>query len=185
MMHIMLDIETWGIKPFSVITEIGAVAFDIEAPGKVIDSFTVSIDPSDAMKVGLRVDAETIQWWMDEKQKLALDFWRKSEKVSLSLALDSFEDWLTQCSPLHDFAIWGNGIMFDNALLGQAYQAAQRSQPWSYIHDYDFRTIKALDRKGLLKPDIDRSLTKHTALGDALWQAHYLQNIVDHFGLEF
>lgn len=184
--HIMIDLETWGTKPYSLIVMIGAVHFDPDKPGVFRDSFEVALDPISSQKAGLRIDADTVSWWMDPKQDEAREHWFKMLKFELPMALDGFSTWLDTFSTIEERCIWGNGSNFDNALLEQAYQVAGRDKPWSYKGDRDFRTIKALDVNRILHPaegKIVNSGVKHTALYDAFWQAAYMQNIVDQLKL--
>jgi hypothetical protein len=183
--HIMLDIESWGVGPYSVIIMIGACVFDPYAfqPAEVIeDRFEVAIDP--ALSQGLlRIEASTVLWWMATERTGARAVWLGKPKVSLYEALDGFTDWLqshsasSQCT---DVRVWGNGAGFDNILLRQAYEVAKRDAPWSFRHDRCFRTLR-----NMLTLEEGHYLgTAHTALADAENQAIRANQIVRKLGIK-
>ncbi len=175
--HVMLDLETWGTSPYSTIISIGACEFDpyVSEPAEIIkDRFEVAIAPVDA---GLRVNADTLMWWMDPEREAARAAWLGMPKVSVVEALDGFSDWLrtlTGSSETTDLRIWGNGAGFDNALLRQAYEINSREVPWAFRHDRCFRTLRTL----LTIEEGHYLGTQHTALADAENQAIRANQIV-------
>ena len=178
--HVMLDLETWGTSPYSTIISIGACKFDpyTAQPSEIItDRFEVAIEPVDA---GLRVDAQTLMWWMAVERDPARVAWLKMPKVPLLVALDGFSDWLSLGRDMDDFRIWGNGAGFDNALLRQAYEINSREVPWNFRHDRCFRTLRNL----ATFEDGQYLGTQHTALADAENQAIRANQIVRKLGIE-
>jgi exodeoxyribonuclease VIII len=179
----MLDLETWGVSPYSTIIAIGACAFDpyTDQQDKIItDRFEVAIAPVNA---GLRVDADTLMWWMNAERDAARSVWLKMPKVSTHVALDGFSNWLRSLnsgSESRDLRIWGNGAGFDNVLLRQAYEMASREVPWSFWHDRCFRTLRAL----LTLEEGQYLGTQHTALADAENQAIRANQIVRRLGIK-
>lgn len=185
----MIDLETWGLGAFSVITQIGAVVFNPKAPlgsaGEYADiehSFEVSVNPIDAQAKGLRVEAETVAWWMNPERDEPRELWLKTIKFDLALALDGFDMWLTEIGiPKDERVIWGNGSDFDNVLLGQAYKVMNREVPWHYFNNRCFRTLKSLDSEGKFKPEFIG--VKHTAVCDARHEAKWACEIARQFEL--
>ena len=170
MKHIMLDLETLGTKPGSVILSIGACAFD--AHGETIDKTCyLAIDPADAQRHGLRLDAATVLWWMDPARAEAREAWHTLPKIDLDSALIGFTGWLDQFG--HDWVLWGNGSEFDNALLQTAYEVCGFDVPWTYKQNRCFRTLKGL----FPGHEPQRLGTAHDALADAVHQARHLQAI--------
>jgi exodeoxyribonuclease VIII len=182
--HIMLDLETWGVTPYSTIIMIGACVFDPYAfqPAEIIeDRFEVAINPAESP--GLRSDAETVLWWMAAERDVARTNWLGRPKLSLYEALDGFSDWLrshsasAQCT---DIRVWGNGSDFDNALLRQAYEVAKRDAPWSFRHNRCYRTLRNL----LTLEEVQYPGVVHTALADAENQALRANQIVRKLGIQ-
>lgn len=166
MKHIMLDLETGGQKPGCIIFSIGAAQFDI-VTGEVGKKFYVNIDAEDCEKWGLKFDASTILWWMkqsDEARKALEDC-----RVSLCVALNSFESWLEDINST-DCQIWANAPSFDCVVLSAAYKAAGLKQPWFYWQERCVRTLVSFN------PGIKKSIINdlaHDALSDCLYQIKY------------
>jgi DNA polymerase III epsilon subunit-like protein len=182
--HVMIDLETWGTSPYSTIIEIGACTFDpyaITSNMIIADRFEVAIAPIDA---GLRVDVETLMWWMAAERDAARAIWLSKPRVAIRVALDGFADWLRSVSAndqCTDVRMWGNGAGFDNMLLRQAYEMNSREAPWSFRHDRCFRTLC-----NLLTLEEEYYLgTAHTALADAENQAIRANQIVRKLGIKF
>lgn len=182
----MLDLETWGTSPYSTIIAIGACEFDPYTDWEkevITDRFEVAIAPTNA---GLRVDADTLMWWMDRERDEARREWWHMPKVALHVALDGFDGWLhSLCSDEkgddeRNLRIWGNGAGFDNTLLRQAYEVAGREAPWSFRHDRCFRTLRAM----LTIEEGQYLGTQHTALADAENQSIRANQIVRKLGIK-
>jgi len=164
--HVMLDLETWGNRPSSVITSIGAVRFDID--GIDDDVFYRHIDPVKSMKYGLTVDASTIMWWLQQSEEARMEF-INAKKEGLKDVLYFFSFWFADSEYL-----WGNGAAFDNVLLRAAYDAVDVSTPWEYWNDRCFRTMKN-QYPHVTEPEFKGM--KHSALADARHQAEWLIKI--------
>jgi len=180
--HVMLDLETWGTGPYSMIIMIGACVFDpyAEPPADdvITERFEVAVDPKSYQG---RVDAATVEWWMDPEREPARAAWLKMRRESIYTALDGFSDWLRSIADnSSDVRVWGNGAGFDNALLRQAYEALKRDAPWGFRHDRCFRTLRSL----LTDEDLQYLGTQHTALADAENQAIRANQIVRKLGIK-
>lgn len=175
MIHIMLDLETLGTRPGSVILTIGAVAFSVE--NGVTDSYYESIDREDSEKYGLRVCPNTQAWWMDQSQQ-SIDA-AFSGLADLESTLEGFRGWVANLpiSEWRDVRLWGNGSDFDNSLLAEVYAVLSEDygvpallQPWSFTGNRCYRTVKNLF-PGVTVPSVG---TMHNALDDATYQANHL-----------
>lgn len=161
----MLDLETLGQKPGSVIVAIGAVKF---GRGQILDSFYEIVDPQSCVAHGLRMDASTVLWWLKQSDAARAAITQPGRE--LKEVLWRFTAWVD----VIDADMWGNGASFDNVLLGSAYDHAQMTRPWSYYNDRCYRTVKNLH------PDVKmvRSGTYHHALDDARCQAIHLMEML-------
>lgn len=162
----MLDLETLGTAPNSVIIAIGAVKFDLDG---VKDQFYQVVDPASCVDIGLQIDASTVMWWMQQNTAARKAFTEKG--VHIEVALSQFASWVDE-----NDLVWGNGSDFDNVLLAEAYKKAKIEQPWKYFNNRCYRTMKnqfpqiKLERKG----------THHNAVDDAISQAEHLIKILNH-----
>lgn len=163
--QIMLDLETLGTEPGSVILSIGAVKF---GEGKILSEFYANINASSCQTLGLKIDAATVMWWMMQSDEARKAITTGSKHISD--ALTQFSEWVGDA----EAEVWGNGAGFDNTLLRSAYSAHQLTPPWKFTNDRCYRTVKNLH------PEIkmERKGTHHNALDDARSQAVHLMEIL-------
>lgn len=163
--QVMIDLETLGNKPGSVIVAIGAVKF---GSGEITSSFYERVDAESCVNLGLRMDCSTVMWWLKQESAARLEITKPGK--DLREVLQAFTAWLAD----PDAEIWGNGAAFDNVLLSDAYERAQLSRPWPFWNDRCYRTLKSL------RPDVPmpRTGTHHNALDDAKSQAMHLMALL-------
>jgi exodeoxyribonuclease VIII len=162
---VMVDLETLGTRPGSVITSIGATKFDENGPYG--EPFYMRIDLQSCVDVGMLIDIETVKWWMRQSDEARSEF--QKEAFAIDDVLNSFTEWL--CYPSNVVELWGNGANFDNALLKAAYDNIGLKAPWAFWHDRCYRTLKAM------YPHIKmpkRVGTHHNALDDVISQVNHL-----------
>lgn len=171
--HVMIDLETMSTGSYAAILSIGAVKFDPEQAPKPDEwpKFHTVVRLTSSLKAGLRVDANTIEWWMDHDRAEARKALRSHDPVDLDEALLGFSAWFGAAS----LPVWGNGATFDNVILRNAFIALGLDCPWTHQHDRCFRTIKNL--KPPVKPV--RYGVAHSALDDAIAQALTLVKIAE------
>lgn len=172
----MVDLETLGTNPKSVILSIGAVSFDPDDDREDFsNTFYVNVDPKSCQKFGLTVDVSTVMWWL-KQSKEAQETLVRSTVVSLPTALRQFSTWYSEFGG----HLYGNGAAFDNVILANAYDACDCGRPWSYYDDRCYRTIKANWPK--ITADVFEG-TKHDAMSDAVHQAKHLYKIARQTGI--
>jgi hypothetical protein len=169
----MIDLETLGIEPDSVIVSIGAVTFT-EAGIEAEAYWPLRLTPQN----GRHVNLQTIQWWMTQSEEARAVFATPPDKAfTLSTALVDLAKAFDK-----DTLIWSHGANFDEVLLADAYrrEAVARTPPWTYKNVRCFRTVKAQ------YPDVEVPAigTAHNALDDARYQAQVLLEIVKQKGFK-
>jgi len=164
--QVMLDLETLGNTPGSVIVSIGAVKF---GKGRIADRFYVVVDAGSCVAHGLHMDVSAVQWWM-KQDDAARKVVAEGGGTALPEALKQFAEWVAD--PLAE--VWGNGSNFDNVLLGVAYNKVGQRLPWRFTNDRCYRTVARM------RPDIamERTGTFHNALNDAESQALHLMAVL-------
>lgn len=171
MIDIVLDLETLGTAPGSVITQIGAAASDGQ-------DLNIKISVTSALYYGLTVDADTLSWWRKQNEQT----WQQvtSGASPIRGVLHLFSDWVKErrtgapdATTGEAIRIWGDGATFDPVLLEAAYRACGIPCPWSYHEVYCYRTLR-----NLAKSDKPRSKTQHDALSDAKAQLVHLQELL-------
>lgn len=140
---IMVDIETLGTKPNSVMLTIGAVRFnpfgdDSENKNgpNDMDQFYCRVDPETFTWPDAEVDDNTLAWWGQQSADVREEAFTEEGRLPVLKVMQEFYKW---CQP-HD-RIWANGPAFDIVILEHTYRRLGRGFPWQYYQVRDARTI--------------------------------------------
>lgn len=163
----MVDIETLGTRPGSIIASIGAAEFTEKGIGR---TYHGRIDIKSAEAAGLTMDAPTVGWWMGQSEEARREILETSNTISGILS--EFAVFVQQVKPE---GVWGNGATFDNVLLRAAYDKVGIRCPWHFTLDRCYRTLKALHTN---VPFGKRTGTHHNAKDDAVTQADHAVQIL-------
>ena len=162
MNNIMVDIETLGTAPGSVVLSIGAVYFGPEGLG---EKFYEVIDKRDSLERGLTTDKSTVDWWAKQSadaRKVLIDAVTDDVALPLDEVLKRFSVYVKPgCK------VWGNGAGFDNPLIEALYRNVGKPAPWKFWDSRCFRTLKALFPIN----ETVKKVVAHNALQDAIDQA--------------
>jgi hypothetical protein len=167
----MVDIETLGIKPGSVILVIAATAFDIHT-GEITDEFITYVNVKSCTDEGMTIDANTLQWWECDNRELYKDLVEKiiNEGIPIEEALKKFNIFVKQHKDGNDsFKIWAKSPSFDLILLKVAYNLFGMVIPWYYRDELDVRTLLQLTDGNF--PDFEVEGKEHDGLYDCRIQA--------------
>lgn len=159
--RLMVDLETLGTEPGAAIASIGAVRFSV-ADG-IGDEFSASVSLADCQAHGMRIDAETLSWWLNQPAT-ARDQLHGGR--GLEAALRAFIDFASGASE-----VWANSPAFDAVILRDAADRVGLGLPWQYYQERDYRTLRETLSTW---PDREQSGTTHDALDDARYQADQL-----------
>jgi hypothetical protein len=173
MNDIMLDIETLGTSPGYIVTSFCAVNFQLETDFVNLDYFYQSISIKSSLKYGLKIDPETMKWWMRQDEEtinkfLALDH----SGDDLKRILEEFTVWLIN---FPNPTLWGNGNRFDCGILEGAFKAVGYSAPWTTKNERDMRTY-IMHNEHVYEPSSNRGTT-HDPYEDCLYQIKVLQKV--------
>lgn len=169
--HVMHDFEALA-KDSAVpaLLSLGAAKFTSEG---IIDRFIVRIDPADCQRFGLEIEADTVEWWMDDKRQAARNALNELGKIDLYAALDGYAAWVKQTPTDQLGSAWSKGSNFDNAKLKSIYQRIQLEWPFSYRQEECYRTMCNRFPEVPFHPEG----VGHSALDDAVSQALHLIEI--------
>jgi hypothetical protein len=175
--HVMIDLETLGQEPGSVIVTISAVQFNIET-GQIGEIFDQSISIESNLNSGLKIDPETFKWWLTRGEQARYDL---VEKLNIGKDLDStlihFSHWFSKINQNKNTLVWGRGPRFDFGLLTYAYKNFGYPIPWNFRNELCVRTMEWL-RPELKKEAIrEKEHSEHMGIGDCLYQIKYIVEI--------
>lgn len=169
---LMLDLETLGLSPGCAILEIALVRFDAE-PELV---FRRQVSAASCVRAGLRMEAETVEWWMKQPDASRLR-WSADSAVPLREALGSLCACVDPLSLRRAIRLWANGAAFDVPILEAAYRACGMPAPWNYREVRDMRTL--MDIAEVDKNAIAFDGVEHSAADDAMHQARLCRLALD------
>jgi hypothetical protein len=162
--RVMVDIETLGRDPGSVVLSIGAVQFDETGLGP---EFYRSVSREDCERLGLSVDEETVSWWEDQPEAAQEVLEGGDELQDVLRSLSFFYSGSSE--------IWAKSPAFDVAILDEAYSRVGMESPWQFWETRDVRTIEALP----VAPEVEDDGVDHHALDDAKQQARSISRALE------
>lgn len=167
--NIMIDIETLGLEPRSVIGSIAAVPFATAFP---IDSFYEKASVASSLHIGCKVSESTRDWWSKQSQELYEEAFGGVEDIQQVIRhLTGYIKSLPG-----EPQVWANGAAFDIPLLEAVYDLCALTVPWKYSNVRCYRTLKELYPH--IKAVTIPGATKHNALADAMYQARHAERIL-------
>lgn len=161
-MHVMIDLETQGIRPTSIILSLGAVVFD-PATGVIGSEFYRNVDVASCEAIGLTRDQSTMDWWEDQsaEARKALE----EDQQPITSVISDFTTWWKSVGAINP---WSHGATFDIAILENIYLQLGLDAPWDFWNVRCCRTILACSNRRIYRP---KDSVKHNALDDARAQA--------------
>jgi len=170
--HVMLDLETMGNKSNSVICSLGAVEFDIET-GETGREFYTRIDMQSCLERGLIVNADTVEWWLQQSEKARMAI-ATGEKKNIAQALYEFKLYLEKLGA-NTVQIWGNSARFDMGILEDAHRACNLKEPWNFRCERDVRTLVSFAPQ--VKEHYPKTGIEHEPIDDCKFQIGYCTSI--------
>lgn len=190
--NIMVDIETLGTQKNAAVITIGACSFSLDAPVEgdqfIGETFECNIHPKSAEAAGMKVDMNTILWWMTQSDEARAALSSKNA-ITLALALERFTEFVKAARGTDErkqrLNFWANDPDFDAVIMESAYGALNMTVPWAFYETRSLRTVKMLGTRFLGekdKWDLKREGTHHNAMDDAIHQARVVRYVLDKLG---
>lgn len=164
--HVMVDTETLGVTPWSVVLSVGAVVFD-PVTGETGSKFYMNVDRKSCEDLGLVVDPKVEAWWGDPSRAEAWSQLQADPMPAAGVAR-AFCAWFNRKAGPGCRA-WAHGSSFDYPLLGTLIQFSGETIPWDFKLLRDTRTLFELAELDFSK--MKKENTYHNALDDAVNQA--------------
>ena len=140
---VMVDLETMGTDTDTQVLSIGAVRYRLDTVDDVQSimdpdrCFYARLDLEDQASKGRSVSNDTIKWWADQSSEARSVFQEDPEDVGSVL-----KRFIKFCTGGR--RIWGNGNMFDNAIMRSLCKDYDLEYPVGYWNDLDVRTLTRL-----------------------------------------
>jgi DNA polymerase III epsilon subunit-like protein len=166
-MAISIDLETLGTSVNSPILSIGACTF---RDGEILDTFEINV----RLNKKELVDIDTIKFWLNQPDEAVQKAFYAKEKFPMRSALERLRIWV-KSNKDHADEVWANGTKFDLGMLEYQFEKHDLRVPWKYNADRCMRTLRMLSPVDMS----DVPTVKHTALGDAIWQAKFIMRSLD------
>jgi exodeoxyribonuclease VIII len=183
LINIALDLETLSTQENAAIIQIGCCIPEFDRQFLMPDispEFEVTIRYEDCLSSEFHKDPETMKWWEKQNPKTRNNVF--SGQDTYVDAMEQLKFWLESVKILGaQIAIWGNGSDFDNRLLSYTADSLGYHNLWDFRNNRDLRTLKALFP---LKIEAAAGEIKHTALGDARYEARLIHAIRTTYNLE-
>lgn len=178
--HVMIDLETLGTTPDSVILTLGAIKFDpwddsstlTNAENIKMDCFYQRIDPS-SFPESSTIDEGTLKWWASQNEDVRQEAFAEDNRHPIRTTLTDFYKWLGTFD-----CVWSNGATFDIVMLEWSYRAHEKAVPWKYWQARDTRTVFGFVKNHRDFMPEQASSMKHHALWDCWVQLVTVQNII-------
>jgi hypothetical protein len=171
---IMVDLETLGNTKDASMIQIAAAKFNIET-GKILEEFNFYIDIEKTEE--LNTTGSTLRWWLKNHPELFTKIVNNGI-VSEKTALELLHEFI---SKEEDPYLWGNGILFDNAIIQNKMKQYGLEYPIFFRNDRDVRTIVDLvskklgmDNKAFIEEYSIDFGDRHDALNDVKAQISYV-----------
>ena len=193
-MHVMVDIETLGndLRTGPIIA-IGAVPFTMAQPltrrptladrqfAMWEQAFYVPIRLKEQLELGMRIEHETLQWWLQTDAKLLYEFMTSQRAESLTAVFGKFKQWLDElCPEINDRWLWSHGVTYDCQHLAEKWpivmgESFNRVCPFRQMRDTRtlFHLYEALT--GIQPLTLIEREQRHHPLEDAWVQACAVQ----------
>jgi hypothetical protein len=160
----MIDLETWGNRPNSVVVQIGACYFSRDT-GKIGSKFNIKINAETEINEGFEVDASTIYWWLDKSKEAQLKAHglKHHRKRSVN-AWNDFNNFTKDAN-----YVWSHAT-FDFVIMMNHFHKLNINPKVHYRSARDIRTL--VDLAGDIEWK-ERTGVHHDALDDAIFQVSY------------
>jgi hypothetical protein len=173
--HAMIDIETLGTEPGSVVLSVGAVKFDPFNSIEPNNGKHWMLDVDAQTEKGRIVDESTLAWWGKQEQSIQDRAFSDVGRTDVDVFMKDLNGWLTGCE-----AIWCQGPQFDMVILEDLFKNFDHHMNWFYWQVMDCRTLFKMmpaDPRKAIQENL------HDAQADAHWQAVCVQQFYRDFNV--
>lgn len=173
--HAMIDIETLGIEPDTIVLSVGAVKFDAYTQQEPYDRKIWRPSVDEQVAVGRTTSDDTLAWWSKQPEDIQDLAFTEQGRLPVLEMMTEINRYLVGVDK-----IWCQGPQFDMLILENMYKQFAHHTNWMYWQIQDCRTIFNMmpvdPRKAI-------QMNAHSADDDAYWQAVCVQKTFKHFSV--
>lgn len=169
--HLMLDMETLGNKPDTVVMSLAGVILTRDA---IVSAKEWTLNTQQQLNGGRKIDMDTVCWWLKQEQN-AQNIIRKSasEGQDMRSAMTEFTSWVKNIGNKRKILVWSCGATFDISIAENILNSMKLEVPWEYTNQRCYRTVKAMHK---VEQGLEFKGQKHVAIDDCMHQALALMN---------
>lgn len=171
--HAMIDIETLGTDPDSVILSVGACKFNPWSADEPHSSLYFKLHIDEQVEKGRTISESTLEWWGQQDAAIRDEAFTEEGRVSVVDFYKELNRWLVGVDK-----IWCQGPQFDMVMLESTAKQFGTHYNWAYWQVCDSRTLFNLmptDPRKEIQTDL------HNAMADAYFQAICVQKVFKYF----
>lgn len=169
-LHLMIDFETLGLRPNSVILSAGVCSVPPSLVPEAQWYGEFDALEQEGAPYNRVTDPDTLTWWLAKG-------YMPTGELSLRDGIISLQAHIANLAQQYRLELWANGTDFDIPLFYSALDQQNCPSPFKYNSVRDYRTM----RKAFWEvPFLPFEGKKHHALHDAMNQAAHLNLIFDH-----
>lgn len=189
----VFDLETLDTEESAVVTEISAVAFEIDT-GAIVKQCTLHLPVQDQIDAGRTISESTLGFWLRQSKEAQNKLLNSFSEFREDNGLPELESLESQLSNLHltirnvsaewaakagtsfskEPMVWGNGIRFDLIKTSNLFKSVGLDDPWAYWAERDARTLMDLLHHVKSEVTSDFQGTPHYGLDDCFNELRYL-----------
>lgn len=168
--HAMIDIETLGERPGSIMLEVAIVYFDLQ--GNTSIGVSIPIDPVSSAKAGLNMTVSTVMWWMKQDAEAINSVANPtSTPLDIKFALGQINYFLRNI----DY-VWSHNT-FDPVIIMENFKVLDIPMEFKHTKFMDLRTIAALSGEDTCANPNNE--LRHSALGDCKRQIQWAYKAIN------
>lgn len=139
MRNVMIDLESLGTTPHSVVLSIAVMEFELKHEGPIFGDFFEFIGDMEEQYVehARMIDEATIEWWTSPEQAEAKKAWYKKSPTPISVLEEKLKKMIRT-----NTRVWAHGSDFDFPMLYSFLRDYGVAPMWIYNAVRDSRTIE-------------------------------------------
>jgi hypothetical protein len=182
---VMVDSESLGLKPDSVVYDAGFIAFDLDDPETTLDQYQVYLPVIPQVDLGRAQDPKTWLYHADQGAARLVAIREAIDAGDMHALGVLIRSWIKRFNRAiegaKEYQVWFARPQHDIPLLASLFDNIGEQLPWHYQSVRDLRTLMdaaSLPFRGPEVEPFEEGLTLHTSMGDNRFQIRcYIESL--------